>query len=76
MPHRCQIERDIIVKVVVRIRKNIKLTKARTYCIMTDYECICKYCNFADCCPSSYFPPDKKVCADLRDMGKGGDNNG
>ena len=42
---------------------------------MTDYECICKYCAFADCCPSAYFPLDKKGCADLRDMRKGGEQN-
>lgn len=38
---------------------------------MTDEErenCICRYCAFADCCPSAYFPLDKKVCRDLRDM--------
>ena len=37
---------------------------------MAGYECICKYCAFADACPSAYFPPNKKQCADLRDMRK------
>lgn len=32
--------------------------------------CICRYCAFADSCPSAYFPIDKKQCADLRDMRK------
>ena len=35
---------------------------------MAEYECICKYCAFADACPSAYFPPNKMKCADLRDM--------
>ena len=33
-------------------------------------ECICKYCAFADACPSAYFPLDKQSCGDLRDMRK------
>ena len=37
---------------------------------MAEYECICKYCAFADACPSAYFPPNKMKCADLRDMRK------
>jgi len=33
------------------------------------YECcICKHCAFVDACPSAYFPLDKNVCKDLRDM--------
>ena len=35
-----------------------------------DERCICKWCAFADCCPSAYFPPDKQICGDLRDMRK------
>ena len=53
----------------------MKFTKARTLYIMTDYECICEYCSFAGCCPSAYFPFNKKECADLRDMRKGGGKN-
>ena len=37
---------------------------------MAEYECICKYCAFADCCPGFYFPPNKMECADLRDIRK------
>ena len=36
--------------------------------VMAEYECICKYCAFADACPSAYFPANKMKCADLRDM--------
>ena len=35
---------------------------------MAEYECICKYCAFADACPSAHFPPNKTKGADLRDM--------
>lgn len=31
-------------------------------------ECICDHCAFAGACPSAFFPCDKKVCADCRDM--------
>lgn len=31
-------------------------------------DCICRFCAFADACPSAYFPINKKICADLRDM--------
>ena len=41
---------------------------------MAEYECICKYCAVADACPSSYFPPNKMKCADLRDMRRSADN--
>lgn len=41
---------------------------------MAEYECICKYCAFADACPSAYFPPDNMKCADLRDMRRSTDN--
>lgn len=40
-------------------------------------DCICDHCAFYDACPSAFFPPDKKECADLRDMRKekdGGEN--
>ena len=41
---------------------------------MAEYECICKYCAFADACPSAYFPPNIMKCSDLRDMRKNADN--
>ena len=41
---------------------------------MAEYECICKYCAFADACPSAYFPPDNMKCADLRDMRRNAEN--
>lgn len=37
---------------------------------MKSDKCICEYCAFADYCPSAYFPIDKKICGDLRDMRK------
>ena len=41
---------------------------------MAEYECICKYCAFADACPSAYFPANKMKCADLRDMRRSANN--
>ena len=42
--------------------------------VMAEYECICKYCAFADACPSAYFPANKMKCADLRDMRRSANN--
>ena len=37
--------------------------------------CVCKWCAFADCCPGAYFPIDKQICGDLRDMRKKKERN-